>query len=363
MTNRKQILISALSNCCFATKSIVIWSLSCVWLFATPQTIACQVPLSMGLSRQEYWSGLSCPLPGDLPTSGPPALQADSLPEPPGKSPQEVYWTLNLVTMSGCQVQHQHQVQHAFCINPPPPVFSKWLSPQPRGPGLAPGSPAETPGLGVRLPFWNNRSRSERARTLQCSSIPGPATGDFHQWNGMGENLIRSFIHVRGYFLVKIQIYIKCLYICIKCFIYLYFHKGCFSVNLVQCLCGRGVSPWMAWLPPWALCANTLITLSLCTNLFLAGLGLYFCMWSFSSGGQCRVVENRLQAYRRLCHCGLRPSHRGDFSCCEARAPGAVWRGLPCSKTCGIFGLGIKPVSPALAGGFLATAPPDKSPK
>ena len=80
MTNRKQILISALINCCFATKSIVIWSLSCVWLFATPQTSACQVPLSMGLSRQEYWSGLSCPLPGDLPTSGPPALQADSLP-------------------------------------------------------------------------------------------------------------------------------------------------------------------------------------------------------------------------------------------------------------------------------------------
>lgn len=166
-------------------------------------------------------------------------------------------------------------------LTTPPPVFSKWLSPHPRGSGLAPGSPAETPGLGVRLPFWNNRSRSERARTLQCSSIPGPATGDFHQWNGMGENLIRSFIHVRGYFLVKIQIYIKRLYICIKCFIYLYFHKGCFSVNLVQCLCGRGVSPWMAWLPPWALCANTLITLSLCTNLFLAGLGLYFCMWSY----------------------------------------------------------------------------------
>ena len=32
--------------------------LSCVQLFVTPQTVACQAPLSMGFSRQEYWSGL-----------------------------------------------------------------------------------------------------------------------------------------------------------------------------------------------------------------------------------------------------------------------------------------------------------------
>jgi len=41
-----------------------------VWLFATLWTVACQAPLSMGLSRQEYWSGLSCPPPGDLPDPG-----------------------------------------------------------------------------------------------------------------------------------------------------------------------------------------------------------------------------------------------------------------------------------------------------
>ena len=65
-------------------------SLSHVRLFVTPQTIACQAPLSMGFSQQEYWSGLPFPLPGALPnpqivpTS--PALQTDSLPsEPPGK--------------------------------------------------------------------------------------------------------------------------------------------------------------------------------------------------------------------------------------------------------------------------------------
>ena len=59
-------------------------------LFVTPWTIAHQAPLSVGLSRQECWSGLPCPPPGDLPNPGieprPPALQADSLPsELPGK--------------------------------------------------------------------------------------------------------------------------------------------------------------------------------------------------------------------------------------------------------------------------------------
>ena len=41
-----------------------------VQLFATLWTIACQAPLSMGFSRQEYWSGLPCPPPGELPNSG-----------------------------------------------------------------------------------------------------------------------------------------------------------------------------------------------------------------------------------------------------------------------------------------------------
>ena len=55
-----------------------------------PWTVACQAPLSMGLSRQEYWSGLPCPSLGDLPDPGIeprcPALQANSLPfELPGK--------------------------------------------------------------------------------------------------------------------------------------------------------------------------------------------------------------------------------------------------------------------------------------
>ena len=47
--------------------------LSCfrrVRLFATPRTVAHQAPLSMGFSRQEYWSGLPCPPPGDVPNPG-----------------------------------------------------------------------------------------------------------------------------------------------------------------------------------------------------------------------------------------------------------------------------------------------------
>ena len=65
-------------------------SLSHVWLFVTPWTVAHQAPPSLEFSRQEYWSGLPLPSPGDLPDPGielgSPALQADTLPsEPPGK--------------------------------------------------------------------------------------------------------------------------------------------------------------------------------------------------------------------------------------------------------------------------------------
>ena len=56
----------------------------------TPWTVAYQAALSMGFSRQEYWSGLAFPSPGELPNPGiepgSPTLQADALPsEPPGK--------------------------------------------------------------------------------------------------------------------------------------------------------------------------------------------------------------------------------------------------------------------------------------
>ena len=71
-------------------RKVKVKSLSHVQLFATLWTVAHQAPLSMGFTRQEYWSGVPFPSPGDLPDPGiepwSPALQADALPcEPPGK--------------------------------------------------------------------------------------------------------------------------------------------------------------------------------------------------------------------------------------------------------------------------------------
>ena len=69
---------------CVCVCMCVCKSLSHVALFVTLWTVACQSPLSMGFSRQEYWSGLPFPSSGDLPNPGTepmsPALQANSLP-------------------------------------------------------------------------------------------------------------------------------------------------------------------------------------------------------------------------------------------------------------------------------------------
>ena len=69
---------------------------SCVWLCVTPWTVACQARLSMGFSRQQYWSDLPCPPPQDLPhpgtEPGSPALQADSLPLSHQGSPSLYIW-------------------------------------------------------------------------------------------------------------------------------------------------------------------------------------------------------------------------------------------------------------------------------
>ena len=71
-----------------------------VWLFATLQTAACQAPLSMGFSRQEHWSELPFPAPGDLPNPGiePMFLESPALAggffttQPPGKPCHHPEW-------------------------------------------------------------------------------------------------------------------------------------------------------------------------------------------------------------------------------------------------------------------------------
>ena len=77
----------------FAAIVVVVQSLNRVQLFVTLWTVAHQAPLSMGFSRQEYFSGLPCPPPGDLPDPGiePASVASPALAgrffttEPPGK--------------------------------------------------------------------------------------------------------------------------------------------------------------------------------------------------------------------------------------------------------------------------------------
>ena len=87
-------------------------SLSRVRLFATPWTVAYQAPPSMGFSRQEYWSGLPFPSPGDLPDPGiepwSPAFQADTLTsEPPGETLVEYKSQRNFQGCRGLAPQYQ----------------------------------------------------------------------------------------------------------------------------------------------------------------------------------------------------------------------------------------------------------------
>ena len=80
-------------------------SLSRIRLFATPWTVIHQIPLSMGFSRQEYWSGVPFPSPGDLPGPGieprSPALQEDALTsEPPGKWDPKTYFLFSKIHLN-----------------------------------------------------------------------------------------------------------------------------------------------------------------------------------------------------------------------------------------------------------------------
>ena len=101
------LLKESLVCACVRTEAI-----SPVRLSVTPWTVDRHAPLSIGFSRQEYWSGLPCPPPGDLPNSGikprSPAFQADSLPsEPPGKAKESLthihVLPLNMASYQGRQ--------------------------------------------------------------------------------------------------------------------------------------------------------------------------------------------------------------------------------------------------------------------
>ena len=91
--------------------------LSHVQFFVTPWTVAYQSPPSMGFSKQECWSGLPIPSPGDLPypgiEPGSPTLQADALPsEPPGKP-----HTDDIVQICGKGITEKHIHRFTECIH------------------------------------------------------------------------------------------------------------------------------------------------------------------------------------------------------------------------------------------------------
>ena len=119
---------------------VKVKSLSHVQLFVTSWTIACQPPPSIGFSRQEYWSGLPFPSPGDLPDPGikprSPALQADPLPsEPPVLSLSSVQ-----LFMTPWTVAHQTPLSMGF------PRQEYWS-------GLPFPSPGDLPEPGIKPVF------------------------------------------------------------------------------------------------------------------------------------------------------------------------------------------------------------------
>ena len=95
----------------FLCDTVCAQLLSRVWSFATPWTVARQAPLSMGFPRQEYWSGLPFPPPGDLPDPGiepaspAPALADESSTAVSPRKPSVVF-TLSLFPCNGFFISH-----------------------------------------------------------------------------------------------------------------------------------------------------------------------------------------------------------------------------------------------------------------
>ena len=110
---------------------------SYVWLFASLWTVAHQAPLFMGFSRQEYWSGLPCPPPGDLPDLGIEPMSLPSLALVGGfftiSATQEDLESLLIFNLGFCHwgnltifyvLDSFSETINSLCIQPPPYIFS-----------------------------------------------------------------------------------------------------------------------------------------------------------------------------------------------------------------------------------------------
>ena len=98
--------------------NIVVQWLSCVRLFVAPWTVGHQAPLSMEFPRQEYWSGLPLPPPGDLPDPGiepgSPALQVDSLPSEPPRNPIYHNTIVLIISHYNTMISRKNHYYHHF---------------------------------------------------------------------------------------------------------------------------------------------------------------------------------------------------------------------------------------------------------
>ena len=133
-------------------------------LFATPWTVACQAPLSMEFSRQEYWSGLPFPSPGDLPDPGiepgSPTLQADLL------------W--NLLYLNLCKGLPWWLRWERICLQCRKPRFDPWVGKIPwrrkwqSTPGFLPGKSHGQRGLVGYSPWSHKESETTEELTQKC---------------------------------------------------------------------------------------------------------------------------------------------------------------------------------------------------
>ena len=169
--------------------------LSRVRLFATPWIVAYQASPSMGFSRQEYWSGLPFPSPGDLPDPrikpGSPALQAASLPTEP---PSEAKWKSLSCVSDSLQPHGLYGPWNSLGQNTG--VGSLFLLQ-----GIFP-----TQGSNPALPHcrWTLYQLSHKGSPLSHQGYP-----NFKNWNNNPNAYWAS---------------IMCSELCIDCFIYMHWH-------------------------------------------------------------------------------------------------------------------------------------------
>ena len=163
---------------------------SCVQLFASPWTVAYQSPLSIGFPRQEYWSVLPFPTPGDLSTQGSNLCllhllhwQADSLPLVPLGTP---WWKLNVYVL-------HWNVGLRVDLNEHPLGLSG---------AMVTGCPAMPSSLRPSL-SWREH-RCVNSHHLPGAQNMAPLPG---QWDLVGMRRRHSFCSVSGYNFLKINFY------------------------------------------------------------------------------------------------------------------------------------------------------------